>query len=36
MIIAVRENLVELGVVLVIMAAMSAWLLRWARRQGWW
>lgn len=36
MIIAVRENFVELAVVLVIMGAMSAWLLRWARRQGWW
>lgn len=36
MIIAVRENLVELAVVLVIMGSMSAWLLRWARRQGWW
>jgi magnesium transporter len=36
MIVAVRENFVELAVVLVIMGAMSALLLRWARRQGWW
>jgi magnesium transporter len=27
---------VQLGVVLLIMAAMSAVLLRWARQQGWW
>ena len=36
MIVAIRENMVELSVVLAIMAAMSFWLLRWARRQGWW
>ena len=36
MIVAIRENFVELSVVLAIMAAMSFWLLRWARRQGWW
>ncbi|MGZ4615542.1 MAG: CorA family divalent cation transporter [Actinomycetes bacterium] len=36
MIVAVRENFVELTVVLTIMAVMSFWLLRWARRQGWW
>jgi len=36
MIIAVRENFVELGIVLLIMAVMSYWLLRWAHRQGWW
>jgi Mg2+ and Co2+ transporter CorA len=36
MIVAIRENFVELAVVLTIMAVMSFWLLRWARRQGWW
>jgi Mg2+ and Co2+ transporter CorA len=36
MIVATRENRVELFVVLLIMAVMSFWLLRWARRQGWW
>ncbi|MBO0846300.1 MAG: magnesium transporter [Nocardioides sp.] len=36
MIVAVRENHVELFVVLLIMGVMSFWLLRWARRQGWW
>ena len=36
MIVAIRENFVELSVVLAIMAAMSFWLLRWARKQGWW
>jgi magnesium transporter len=36
MIVAIHENMVELLVVLVIMAVTSAWLLRWARRQGWW
>jgi magnesium transporter len=36
MIVAVRENMVELAVVLLIMGLTSAWLLRWARRQGWW
>ena len=36
MIVAVRENFVELSVVLLIMAVMSFWVLRWARRQGWW
>jgi Mg2+ and Co2+ transporter CorA len=36
MIVAVRENFVELTVVLTIMAVMSFWVLRWARRQGWW
>jgi Mg2+ and Co2+ transporter CorA len=36
MIVAARENQVELVVVLLIMAVMSFWLLRWARRQGWW
>lgn len=29
-------DVVHLGVVLLVMAAMSAALLRWARRQGWW
>ena len=36
MIVAVNENRTELAVVLLIMAVMSFWLLRWARRQGWW
>jgi magnesium transporter len=36
MIVAVHENMVELLVVLLIMGLTSAWLLRWARRQGWW
>jgi len=36
MIVAVRENFVELTVVLTIMAVMSFWVLRWARKQGWW
>ena len=36
MIVALRENQVELGIVLLIMAVMSFLLLRWARRQGWW
>jgi magnesium transporter len=31
-----RTRPVQLAVVLVVMAAMSATLLRWARRQGWW
>jgi Mg2+ and Co2+ transporter CorA len=31
-----RTHLVHLAVVLFVMAAMSAALLRWARRQGWW
>jgi Mg2+ and Co2+ transporter CorA len=36
MIVAVRENFIELTVVLAIMAVMSFWVLRWARKQGWW
>jgi magnesium transporter len=36
MIVAVHENQLELFVVLLIMGVMSFWLLRWARRQGWW
>lgn len=31
-----RTDFVHLGLVLVVMSAMSAWLLRWAKRQGWW
>jgi magnesium transporter len=31
-----RTHLVQLVVVLAVMAAMSAALLRWAKRQGWW
>jgi hypothetical protein len=27
---------VQLTVVLVVMATISLFLLRWARRQGWW
>jgi len=36
MIVAIRENFVEMAVVLAIMAVMSFWVLRWAKRQGWW
>jgi hypothetical protein len=35
-IVSERTRPVQLAVVLVVMAAMSATLLRWARRQGWW
>jgi magnesium transporter len=31
-----RTDFPHLAVVLVVMAAMSATLLRWAKRQGWW
>jgi magnesium transporter len=31
-----RTDPLHLGIVLVAMAAMSGWLLQWARRQGWW
>ncbi|HZM83471.1 MAG TPA: magnesium transporter CorA family protein [Candidatus Limnocylindrales bacterium] len=31
-----RTDFAHLAVVLVVMAAMSAVLLRWAKRQGWW
>jgi magnesium transporter len=31
-----QTHVVQLVAVLVVMAAMSATLLRWARRQGWW
>jgi len=31
-----QTHVVQLAVVLAVMAAMSAALLRWARRQGWW
>jgi len=31
-----KTHYVQLAVVLLIMAAMSAALLRWARHQGWW
>ena len=31
-----KTHYVQLAVVLLIMAAMSAVLLRWARQQGWW
>jgi magnesium transporter len=36
MIVSLRENMVELAVVLLVMAGMSFLLLRWARQQGWW
>ena len=36
MIVALRENRIELAIVLLIMVVMSFLLLRWARRQGWW
>lgn len=29
-------HVVHLVIVLAVMAAISAWLLRWAKRQGWW
>ena len=31
-----RTHWVELAVVVVAMSAMSLYLLRWAKRQGWW
>jgi magnesium transporter len=31
-----RTDFTHLAVVLVVMAAMSATLLRWAKRQEWW
>ena len=31
-----HSNYEALGVLLLIMIAISLWLLRWARRQGWW
>jgi magnesium transporter len=31
-----RTDFPHLAVVLVVMAAMSATLLRWAKRHGWW
>ena len=36
MVVSIGENLVEFGIVLLIMIVMSTLLLRWARRQGWW
>ncbi len=36
MIVSVHRDLLEFGIVIVIMGLMSIWLLRWARRQGWW
>ena len=36
MIVSLKENMIELGIVILIMAVMSFLLLRWARRQGWW
>jgi Mg2+ and Co2+ transporter CorA len=36
MIVSLHENLIEFGVVLLLMVVMSVQLLRWARRQGWW
>ena len=36
MIVVVRENRIELAIVLLVMVVMSFLLLRWARRQGWW
>ena len=36
MIVSIHENLVEFGIVLLLMLVMSIWLLRWAHRQGWW
>ena len=31
-----RTHWVELAVVVALMSAMSLYLLRWAKRQGWW
>jgi Mg2+ and Co2+ transporter CorA len=31
-----RTDFWHLAVVLLVMASISGWLLRWARRQGWW
>ena len=31
-----HTQVVQLIVVLIIMAAISAWLLRWTKKQGWW
>lgn len=31
-----ETDFVHLGLVLLVMAAMSSWLLHWAKRQGWW
>ncbi|MEO7350413.1 MAG: CorA family divalent cation transporter [Marmoricola sp.] len=36
MIVSTGENMVEFGIVILIMAVMSFLLLRWAREQGWW
>ena len=36
MIVSIHENLIEFGIVLLLMLVMSILLLRWARRQGWW
>lgn len=36
MVVSQGNNLLEFAVVLLIMAAMSFLLLRWARQQGWW
>ena len=35
-IVSSRTHVVHLVIVLAVMAAISAWLLRWAKRQGWW
>jgi magnesium transporter len=29
-------HFVQLAIVIAIMLVMSGWLLRWAKRQGWW
>ena len=31
-----RTHWVQLVIVLAVMLSISLWLLRWARRQGWW
>lgn len=31
-----RTHFLHLAVILLVMAAMSATLLRWTKRQGWW
>jgi Mg2+ and Co2+ transporter CorA len=36
MIVNSQTHWTQLGLVLVVMTSISLWLLRWARRQGWW
>jgi Mg2+ and Co2+ transporter CorA len=36
MIVNSQTHWTQLGIVLAVMVSISLWLLRWARRQGWW